>query len=55
MKKKRYSDAKKLMITSDDDGFNGLRVKLWKIKLQKFAFESNLDTTACHFSPGKSK
>ena len=53
--KKRYPDAKKLLITADGGGSNGSRVRLWKIELQKFATESCLDITVCHFPPGMSK
>ena len=53
--KKRYPNAEKLMITADGGGSNGSRVRLWKIELQKFADESNLDITVCHFPPGMSK
>ncbi|OWP57074.1 MAG: hypothetical protein B2I17_02630 [Thermoplasmatales archaeon B_DKE] len=53
--KKRYPDAKKLMIAADGGGSNGSRVRLWKIELQKFADESHLDITVCHYPPGMSK
>ena len=55
MGKKRYPDAKNLMIAADGGGSNGSRVRLWKIELQKFADESKLDITVCHFPPGMSK
>ena len=55
MGKKRYPDAKRLMITADGGGSNGSRVKLWKIELQKFATETGLEISVCHFPPGTSK
>ena len=55
MGRKRYPDARKLMIAADGGGSNGSRVKLWKIELQKFADESHLDITVCHYPPGMSK
>lgn len=55
MGRKRYPEAKKLLITADGGGSNGSRVKLWKIELQKFANEFNLTITVCHFPPGMSK
>ncbi|EQD30245.1 Rhodopirellula transposase family protein, partial [mine drainage metagenome] len=53
--KKRYPEAKRLMITADGGGSNGSRVKLWKIELQKLADQSGLDITVSHFPPGMSK
>ena len=55
MGKKRYPDAKRLLITADGGGSNGSRVKLWKIELQKFATETGLEISVCHFPPGTSK
>jgi hypothetical protein len=55
MGRKRYPNAKRLMITADGGGSNGSRVRLWKIELQGFADQSGLDITVCHFPPGMSK
>ena len=55
MGKKRYPDAKRLLITADGGGSNGSRVKLWKIELQKFATETGLEISVCHLPPGTSK
>ena len=52
---KVYPEAKKLMITADCGGSNGYRVKLWKVELQKFADETGLEISVCHFPPGTSK
>ena len=51
----RYPDATELMITADGGGSNGYRVRLWKVALQKFANESGLHISVCHFPPGTSK
>src|SRR5262245_40662619 len=39
MGKRRYSKAKRLMITADGGGSNGYRVRLWKVELQRLADE----------------
>jgi len=36
-------------------GSNGSRVRLWKIELQAFATELDIDITVCHLPPGTSK
>ncbi|MBI4672189.1 MAG: ISAzo13 family transposase [Chloroflexi bacterium] len=53
--KKRYPKSKRLLITADAGGSNGYRLKLWKTELQKFADETGLKITVCHFPPGTSK
>lgn len=50
-----YPHAKELLITADGGGSNGARCRLWKIELQKFADETGLKITVCHFPPGTSK
>lgn len=50
-----YEQAKRLLITADGGGSNGYRRKLWKIELQKFCNEFNLEVTVCHLPPGTSK
>ena len=50
-----YPDIKKIMITADCGGSNGVRVKLFKIELQKLANEFGIEITVCHFPPGTSK
>src|SRR5438876_2624629 len=52
---KRYSKAKRLMISADGGGSNGYRVRLWKVELQKLADELALPITVCHLPPGTSK
>lgn len=53
--KEKYSQSNKILITADGGGSNGSRAKLWKTSLQKFANESKLEITVCHFTPGTSK
>ena len=51
----RYPNARELTITADGGGSNGSRVRLWKIKLQEFADETNLTIHVHHYPPGTSK
>ncbi len=51
----RYPLARRLMINADCGGSNGARVRLWKVALQKFADETGLTLTVCHYPPGTSK
>jgi hypothetical protein len=55
MGRKRYPDAKELMITADCGGSNGNRNKLWKVELQKLADELKMTLNVRHFPPGTSK
>jgi hypothetical protein len=50
-----YPDATDLLITADGGGSNGSRLRLWKTELQRFADETGLRITVCHFPPGTSK
>ena len=50
-----YPDARTLTITADGGGSNGWRLRLWKIEMQRFADETGLSITVCHFPPGTSK
>jgi hypothetical protein len=50
-----YRKANRLLITADGGGSNGWRLRLWKLELQKFADESGLTVSVCHFPPGTSK
>ncbi len=51
----RYPDATRLLVTADAGGSNGYRLRLWKWELQKFADETGLAVSVCHFPPGTSK
>lgn len=53
--KESYPNAKKLLITADRGGSNGSRPRLWKTELQRFADETGLEISVCHFPIGTSK
>jgi len=55
MGRPRFPKATKLLITADAGGSNGHRVRLWKLELAKFAQETGLEVTVCHYPPGTSK
>jgi hypothetical protein len=51
----RYPDATQLLITADCGGSNGYRRRVWKTELAKFASETGLRISVCHFPTGTSK
>ena len=53
--RRAYPAARSLVITADAGGSNGPRVRLWKWDLQRFADQTGLTITVCHFPPGTSK
>lgn len=53
--KRLYPNAQRLLITADAGGSNGWRLRLWKVELQKFADQSGLTVSVCHFPPATSK
>jgi hypothetical protein len=53
--KNTYPNASKLYINCDGGGSNGARNKLFKLKLQEFVNQSNLEVHVSHFPPGTSK
>lgn len=53
--KKAYPAAKRLLITADGGGSNGVRLRLWKWELQRLADELRIPISVCHFPPGTSK
>lgn len=55
MGKAEYPIAENILITPDCGGSNGYRNRLWKLELQKFANETGLNITVCHYPPGTSK
>lgn len=55
MGQKTYPEAVRLLITADGGGSNGSRIRLWKTELQRFANETHLAVSVCHFPPGTSK
>jgi hypothetical protein len=50
-----YPAADQVVITADGGGSNGWRLRLWQLELQKFADETGLSLSVCHFPPGTSK
>jgi hypothetical protein len=50
-----YSRAGKVWVCADSGGSNGYRLRLWKVELQRWASETGLDVTVCHYPPGTSK
>ena len=50
-----YPSAREIVITADSGGSNGPRLRLWKWELQRFANETGLTLSVCHFPPGTSK
>jgi len=55
MGRKRYPQARELLITADCGGSNSSRTRLWKVALQDLADALGLRLTICHFPPGTSK
>ena len=55
MGRQKYPDARRLMITADCGGSDGNRPWLWNQELAKFAAETGMEITICHFPPGTSK
>lgn len=50
-----YPKATSLLITADAGGSNSARSRLWKWELQRFADQTGLIISVCHFPPGTSK
>ena len=50
-----YPHAGRLLVTADGGGSNGSRNRLWKWELQRFADDTGLRISVCHFPPGTSK
>jgi Rhodopirellula transposase DDE domain len=55
MGKALYPTADRLLVCADAGGSNGYRVRAWKTELARFAAETGLQVTVCHFPPGTSK
>ena len=53
--KRDYPKAKELLINADSGGSNGKKNRSWKYYLQKFANETKLKISVCHYPPGTSK
>ena len=50
-----YPGTRHVLLTADGGGSNGYRLRLWKLELQRFADETGVTVTVCHFPPGTSK
>lgn len=50
-----YPGHRKLLITADGGGSNGVRNRLWKQQLQEFATAEDLEITVVHYPPATSK
>jgi Rhodopirellula transposase DDE domain len=50
-----YPRAARLLLCADGGGSNGSRNRAWKYHLQRFADQSGLAITVCHYPPGTSK
>ena len=55
MGKKKYPNARRLLITADGGGSNGHRPWLWKFELARLAAATGLEIVVCHYPPGTSK
>jgi Rhodopirellula transposase DDE domain len=53
--RKRYANAKRIVVTADSGGSNGARSRLWRLELQQWADETGLIVEVCHYPPGTSK
>ena len=47
--------AEAVLLCADSGGSNGYCLRLWKVELQRWANETGLDVTVCHYPPGTSK
>jgi hypothetical protein len=50
-----YPGKQNLLITADGGGSNGVKNRLWKLKLQELANEEQLTITVAHYPPATSK
>jgi transposase len=53
--RRRYTTARRLLITADSGGSNSARSRLWKVELQRLADETGLIIEVCHYPSGTSK
>jgi len=55
MGREAYPNATEIYITADSGGSNGVRVRLWKVKLQELSNELGVTLKISHFPSGTSK
>jgi hypothetical protein len=53
--RRRYGEAKELLILADCGGSNGYRCRAWKYELQRFSNRHRITITVSHYPPGASK
>jgi hypothetical protein len=53
--RRRYGQARRLLICADGGGSNSSRARTWKIYLQQLTDEIGIPITVCHYPPGTSK
>lgn len=53
--RRRYPQARRLLLCADGGGSNGSRNRAWKYHLQQLANQARLAVTVCHYPPGTSK
>jgi hypothetical protein len=53
--RRRYGEAKELLILADCGGSNGYRCRAWKYQLQRFSNRHRITITVSHYPPGTSK
>ncbi|HZM79761.1 MAG TPA: ISAzo13 family transposase [Candidatus Limnocylindrales bacterium] len=53
--KKKYPNARRILITADGGGSNGHRPWLWKRELARLSAAIGVEITVCHYPPGTSK
>ena len=55
MGRRRFPNARELLVTADGGGSNSARCRLWKVALQELADDTKLKITVAHLPPGTSK
>jgi hypothetical protein len=55
MGRRRFPNARELLVTADSGGSNSARSRLWKVALQELADDIRLRITVGHLPPGTSK
>jgi hypothetical protein len=55
MGRRRFPNARELLVTADSGGSNSSRCRLWKVALQELADDTRLKITVAHLPPGTSK
>lgn len=53
--RRAYPKARRMLVCADAGGSNSYRSRLWKLEMGRFASETGLRITVCHFPPGTSK